>query len=144
MKAPPTRVIFVDATLPPASGGVPLVPEELLASLRALARNGRLPKWSEWFGPGTIEALVPDPGRRAVVLEDLPEIPLSYFDERIPVPAGWVNADGAYILLSDPYRSDAAEAASRGWPVRELPGSHLDIVTRASDVSDALVELTQP
>lgn len=60
------------------------------------------------------------------------------------MPEGRANAEGAYILLSDPYQSDAAEAASRGWPVRELPGTHLDIVTRPSDVSGALLDLGQP
>ncbi len=137
----PTRLVFVDAGVPPLDGEAALVPDEILDALRALARDGMLPKWSEWFGSGTMEALVPDHGRRAAVLAGLPELPLSYFDGRVPLPSGWSSADGAYILLSDPYRSDAAEAASRGWPVIELPGAHLDIVTRPAEIADAIVDV---
>ena len=141
MDQPPRRLVFVDAAVPPVSGAAPLVPEEFLDSVRALAKNGRLPRWSEWFGPRALEALVPDPDRRAAVLADLPELPLSYFHGRVPMPREWASIAGAYVLLSDPYRSDAAEAASRGWPVKELPGAHLDIVTRPSDLSETLLEL---
>lgn len=88
-----------------------------------------------------MEALVPDPGRRAAILADLPELPLSYFAGRVPLPSDWSSADGAYILLSDPYRSDAVEAASRGWPVIELPGAHLDIVSRPAEIADAIVDV---
>ncbi len=142
MAQPPRRLVFVDATVPSLSGDVPLVPEEFLPSLKALARRGTLPKWSEWFGPGTMEALVPDPDRRATVVADLPELPLSYFDGRVPMPSEWARIDAAYVLLSDPYRSDAAEAAARGWSVKEIPGAHLDIVTRPSDLADVLLEVT--
>jgi hypothetical protein len=137
----PRRLVFVDATLPPLSGDAPLVPEEFLDHLRGLAQNGMLPKWSEWFGAGAMEALIPDDERRAAVLADLPELPLSYFDGRVPMPPDWASVDGAYILLSDPYRSDAARAASRGWSVRELHGTHLDIVTRSSEIADELLDL---
>jgi hypothetical protein len=136
----PARLVFVDAAVPPVSGEAPLVPEEFRDSLRSLAPDGRLPKWSEWFGPGTMEELVPDADRRAAVLAELPEVPLSYFDDRVPMPGGWSSTDGAYILLTEPYRSDAEEAASRGWPVIELPGAHLDIVTRPAEVADALLD----
>ena len=90
-----------------------------------------------------MDALVPEPARRAAVLAELPEIPLSYFSGRVPMPSQWAGADGAYILLSDPYRSDAAEASSRGWPVIELPGTHLDIVTRPTEIADALLEVAR-
>ena len=141
MDQPPRRLVFVDAAVPPVSGDAPLVPEEFLDSVRALAKNGRLPRWSEWFGPTALEELVPDPDRRAAVLADLPQLPLSYFDGRVPIPRDWASTAAAYVLLSDPYRSDAAEAASRGWPVKELPGAHLDIVTRPSHLSETLIEL---
>lgn len=139
----PRRLVFVDATVPPSGGGASLVPEEFLNSLKGLARNGRLPKWSEWFGPGTMEPLVPGEEQRSSVVADQPQLPLSYFDGVVPMPQGWTSAEGGYVLLSEPYRSDAAQAASLGWPVRELSGSHLDIVTRAGDVADALLDLAR-
>jgi hypothetical protein len=140
----PARLVFVDAAVPPVSGEAPLVPEEFHDSLRSLAPDGRLPKWSEWFGPGTMEELVPDPDQRAAVIAELPEVSMSYFDDRVPMPGGWSSTDGAYILLTEPYRSDATEAASRGWLVIELPGAHLDIVTRPAEVADALLHAAAP
>jgi hypothetical protein len=139
----PAPIVFVDAGVPPLLGDAPLVPDEFGDFLTALARDGVLPKWSEWFGSGTTEALVPDRDRRAAVVADLPELSLSYFEGRVPMPRGWSGAAGAYILLSDPYRPDAAEAASRGWPVIELAGAHLDIVTRPAEVTDVLLGVTE-
>ena len=141
MRRPPTRLVFVDAAVPPSTGDARLVPDQFLDSLRALARDGVLPKWSEWFGAGTMEALVSDHRRRAAVLAELPELPLSYFEGRIPMPREWRSTTGAYILLSDPYRPYATEAASRGWPVIELPGAHLDIVMHPAEVANAILDV---
>lgn len=102
MGRPPTLLTFVDASVPPTKGEVPLVPDRFLDSLRMLARNGVLPKWSEWFGAGTMEAIVPDRGRRAAVVAELPELPLSYCGECLPMPSGWTSITGGYVLLSDP------------------------------------------
>jgi hypothetical protein len=139
MDPSPARLVFVDAAVPPESGEVPLVPDGFRDRLRSIAADGWLPKWSEWFGPGAMEKLIPDAGRRAAVVAELPELPLSYFDGRVPMPRGWSGAACAYVLLSEPYRSDAAEAASRGWRVIELPGAHLDLVTRPAEIADALL-----
>lgn len=76
-------------------------------------------------------------------MTELPKLPLSYFEERVSVPAGWDDTPCGYVLLSDLYRPEAAEAVSRGWPVTELSGGHLDIVVRPAEVADALVDLTQ-
>ncbi len=141
MDPPPVRVVFVDAAVPPESGEVALVPDEFLPSLKALARGGLLPKWSEWFGSGTMETLVPDPDRRGAVVAELSEFPVSFFESRVPVPASWAQTKGTFILLSEPYRSDAARALSRGWTVVEIPGGHLDIVTKPTELADTLFDL---
>jgi hypothetical protein len=111
----------------------------MLDSLRTLARGGMLPKWSEWFGAEVLEALVPDRNRRAVVLAELPELSISYFEGRPQMPREWSSIEGAYILLSDPYRPDAG-------PIPRMVGhgatrGHLDIVTRPADVAEALLEV---
>lgn len=101
-----------------------------------------LPKWSEWFGPTAMEELIPEEDHRAAAVAELPEVPLAYFEATVPLPEGWSSAtSGAFVLLSEPYRSDAIEAASRGWPVLELPGAHLDTVVRPAEIADALVDL---
>jgi hypothetical protein len=141
MAPSPARLIFVDAGVPPATGEARLIPDQLLDSLRTLARGGKLPRWSEWFGPEAMETLIPDADRRAVVLAELPRLPLSYFEGRVQLPSDWSSIDGAYILLSETYRPEAAEAAARGWPVIERRGGHLDIVTRPSELAEAVLEL---
>jgi hypothetical protein len=138
---PPVRVVFVDAGVPPLSGEAQLMPDQFLDFLQTLARDGVLPKWSEWFGPEAMEALIPDAKQRRAVTAELPELPVSYFAGAVPMPSRWDDIRCAYILLSDPYRSDALEATSRGWPVIEMPGAHLDILTRPAEIADALLEL---
>ena len=136
---PPKRLVFVDAALPPEHGQTALVPEKFAEHLRRLARGGVLPPWSEWFGSDVIAALIPDEQRRHEFVADMPEVPLSYFDARITLPEGWsAAANGAYILLSDIYRPDADEAMSRGWPVVEMIGGHMDPVARPTDVATAI------
>jgi hypothetical protein len=132
----PDTLVFVDAGLPPATGSAELLPPDLLARLRAIAAGGVLPPWSEWFGPGAMEALVPDEERRSAIARELPRLPVAYFERRVPAAA--MPATCGYVLLSEPYADDAAEARRRGWPVVELHGTHLDIVTRPAEVADAL------
>ena len=137
MDRPPSRLVFVDAILPPEEGERS-VSAALLQHLRTIETEGRLPPWSEWFGPGVMEQLMPDDFLRAAVVAELPTLPLSYFEGVIPVPIGWMRTSCRYVLLSEAYTEEAAEAKSRGWQVYELLGSHLDILTRPVEITDAL------
>lgn len=138
---PPAALVFVDADVPPVTGEAPLLREAYAQALGDLAEGGILPPWSEWFGPAAVEALLPDPERRAAILAEQPEVPLAFFEGRVPVPADWAKSSCAYILFSDPYRAQAAEAASRGWPVVELAGSHLEPAVHPERVADALLDV---
>ena len=138
----PSRLVFVDAGIPPTSGETALVPEDFAEHLRSIARDGLLPPWSDWFGPDTMNELIPDPARRRAAVADMPPLPLRYFDTRVTMPVGWSTTEvGAYILLSDPYRPDATEAHARGWPVVEMEGNHLDLVNRPAEVAAAIASL---
>jgi hypothetical protein len=139
LTSPPARLVFVDAGLPPEDGATPLVPDGFAEHLRGLARDGILPPWPDWFGPGAIAELIPDEQRRREVVADIPRVPLSYLDGQIRLPQRWTDtADGAYILLSEVYRPDADQAATWGWPVVELMGTHLDLVNRPAQVASAI------
>lgn len=145
MSQRPAQLVFVDAGLPPTRGEARVVPDNFAEHLRALADDGLLPVWSDWFGPGVVDSLILDAERRAAVLANLPRLPLSYFDARIAMPQGWsAAAQGAYVLLSEMYRPDADEAASRGWPVIETLGGHLDLINRPAELAEALIGLTLP
>jgi hypothetical protein len=132
-------LVFVDAGVPPEVGETTVVPDEFLEFLRGLANDGVLPPWSEWFGPDSMRELIPDDRTREIVSAELPAVPLSYFEARMPVPVGWTNTRCGYVLLSEAYADQATKAEASGWPVARLPGAHLDIVTRPAAIADAIL-----
>jgi hypothetical protein len=95
---PPWQLVFVDAGLPPIRGDATVVPDQFLGALRALAHDGVLPKWSEWFGPTAMEELISNEERRAAIVAELREVPLSYFAAAVPLPGRWSSATiGAFF-----------------------------------------------
>jgi len=137
-----SRLIFVDSGVPASSGEAPLVPAPFLAHLRTLAVNGELPRWSSWWGDEAMRELVPDQAARAALERELPSLPLSYFEESVPSPAGWDRVPCAYLLLSDAYKDAASEARAREWRVEEIAGAqHLHLVVAPATVTDVLLRL---
>jgi hypothetical protein len=138
--APEARLVFVDAGVPPCVGEVEADPE-FLAFLHTLAVGGVLPKWSTWWGAGAMQHFVPHEARRREVEVELPQIPLSFYEQSIGSPTDWCAKRIGYLLLSEAYRNDLAVAQLHGWPTRELLGTHLDIVNHPNEVASLLVEL---
>jgi hypothetical protein len=138
----PGPLVFVDAGLPPAAGEAELMPAELMTELRAMAIDGILPQWSDWFGPAVMNDLIPDRSKRAVVAGELPRLPVSFFEVPVPALAGWASGGCGYIQFSEPYADEAEAAASLGWPVMRSSGAHLDIVTRPAEVADSILAVT--
>jgi alpha-beta hydrolase superfamily lysophospholipase len=136
-------VIFVDSFLPPATGTVPLATPALMDRLGALATDGVLPPWSNWFAKDAMQGLVPDDRLRTALEDEMPRLPLSYFDASVPLPDGWDALPCAYLLFAgEPYGESAADARRRGWPVAEISGTqHLALVTDPIAVTDALLNL---
>jgi hypothetical protein len=95
-----------------------------------------LPPWNEWFGPGVLEELVPDPELRGRFVAELPRLPLAYFEETAPEAS--TLGPSAYVLLSDVYGENAAQARARGWPVVEQRTHHLAMLTDPSPIAEAL------
>lgn len=138
-----SHYLFVDAGLPERAGPTPISPPEFLSSLRSLARGGRLPPWSEWWGDKAMAALLPDEELRGRVTAELPSLPLAYFEEAVPAAPWWPDAPCGYLWFSEPYAAAAREARARGWPVIALPGNHLHPVTSPGAVADALSALLE-
>jgi pimeloyl-ACP methyl ester carboxylesterase len=136
-------LIFVDASLPPLAGSAPLVPPAFLEQLRGLASHGVLPPWSTWFGVEGLRGLIGDPRLRTALEQEMPRLPLAYFEATVPAPSGWGNRPCGYLLFSgEAYGEAAVDARGRGWPVVELPGAHhLTLVTDPTMVADALLRL---
>jgi hypothetical protein len=134
-------VVFVDAVLPAATG--PTAPSgRFRAFLDELpVTDGRLPRWSDWWGPDAMAELVPDPELRTRIEAEQPRLAKALYAEAVPVPASWPPARVGYLQLSPAYDAEAAEAAARGWPVRSLPGRHLDLATRPAAVAAEVLAL---
>jgi pimeloyl-ACP methyl ester carboxylesterase len=135
-------LIFVDASVPPTSGLAPLVPPEFLDRLRAISADGVVPPWSSWFGEETMGELVPDAALRDALEQEMPRLPLAYFEEGVAVPDRWTERPCAYLLLTEAYLESAADARGRGWRTKEIRGvQHLAPVTDPIVVTDALLAL---
>ncbi|WP_327086179.1 alpha/beta hydrolase [Nonomuraea sp. NBC_01738] len=134
--------VFAETHLPPRAGLVRTAEEKFLPFLRKLAADdGSLPPWTDWWGPDRIAPMLPDPDLRERVVTEQPRLPLSYFTQRVPVPAGWDLVPCGYIWYGPPYDAIAAEAAGRGWPVVHVEGRHLHQVVRPAAVTDAMLGL---
>ncbi len=108
----------------------------LLAHLEA---GGRYPEWTD----EQLQDAIPDDALRAAVIAEMRPRGLDFFNEPIPVPAGWPDAPVAYMQFTASYDVPAARAREQGWPVREIEGSHFLMLIDPETVADAIVSLTQ-
>jgi len=135
-------LIFADASVPPTSGSAPLAANDFLPFLRGLVEDdGRLPQWTSWWSEDEVAPMLPDPRLREIVTEEQPRLPLDYYLETVPVPAGWDDVRCGYLLFSRAYEGQAAEAQRRGWPVHTVPGEHLHQAVDPAAVTAALLDL---
>lgn len=134
--------LFVDAVLPPGSGQIPLAPSAFLDFLRDKADDhGLLPPWTTWWDEASMAALFPDAEIRARIEREQHQLPVSYFEESLPVPEGWDRSPMAYLAFGDTYVEERDEAARRGWPVSTLPAGHLHMLIDPDRVAAELVVL---
>jgi hypothetical protein len=134
--------VFVDAGLPtPGKSWFETVPAELAAQVRGMARGGWLPTWSEWWGPEEMAELLPDPQVRERFVAECPRLPVAMFEEPLPCSPGWASRPGGYLRLSHAYDEPAGQAEALGWPVVELDGHHLSVVTEPELVIEAVLDL---
>jgi hypothetical protein len=122
---PVAGCVVVDGRLPSRTGPTPTASPARLEELRTMATGGLLPPWTSWWAEDDVARLFPDPRVRAAVEAEQPRLPLSYYEQEIPVPAGWDDRPCGYLLFGPPYDVEAREAGSRGWAVDHLPGGHL-------------------
>jgi len=134
--------IFADASVPATSGAMPVVEADFLPFLRGLAdQDGVLPRWTDWWHEDDVAPMLPDPVVRRTVTDEQPRLPLDYYLEQVPVPAGWDDLPCGYLLFSQAYEGQAAQARRRGWPVRRVAGEHLHQVVDPDGVARALLDL---
>jgi hypothetical protein len=86
--------------------------------------------------------LVPDRALRDVLEQEMPRLPLAYFEEGVPMPERWSERPCAFLLLTQAYGESAAEARRRGWPVAEMADAqHLAPVTDPIAITKMLLDL---
>ncbi|MBO3743950.1 alpha/beta hydrolase [Actinoplanes flavus] len=135
--------VFVDAALPARSSVTEVASPEFLEVLRSKAdAEGVLPAWTGWWDEADVAPLFPDPVTRRMVEKEQPRLPLSYYEQRIPVPDGWDRRPCGYVLFDEAYEDAAADARERGWPVEHLPGLHLHQLVDPDGVVAAIGRLS--
>lgn len=136
--------VFMDAGLPcPGQSRLSRAPSGAAEQLRAIAKDGWLPPWSQWWDADGLAELLPNPKVREQFAADCPLLPMAMFEEVEPSAAGWPDAPCAYLRLSESYQDDAERAKALGWPVTELRSNHLAMLNDPEQVVDALLELAR-
>ncbi|MEW1589809.1 hypothetical protein AB0283_30655 [Micromonospora vinacea] len=87
--------------------------------------------------------MFPDAQTREAVSAEQPRLPLSYYEEPVPTPAGWDNRPCGYLLFGPPYEPVAMEAKQRGWAVDHVPGRHLHQLVDPRAVTDRIMAMTR-
>ena len=132
-------IVFVDARLPEDDAAGADGEPAFRAFLAGLAdADGRLPGWTHWWPEAEVAALFPDGAARAAVEAEQQRLPLAYFDETVPAPAGWRDVPAAYLAFGDTYDQERAQAEAAGWPVERLEGRHLHQLVDPAGVATAL------
>ena len=142
-RRPTAGCLFVDGRLPARTGPSPAATPERLDHLRIKATDGRLPRWTTWWGEDDVARLFPDPQTRSAVSADQPRLPLSYYEQQIPVPAGWDDRPCGYLLFGPPYDDMAQDARERGWDVEQIPGGHLHQLVDPDAVAARIAAMTR-
>jgi hypothetical protein len=86
--------------------------------------------------------MFPDAHTRSTVSAEQPRLPLSYYEQLVPVPAGWDDRPCGYLLFGPPYEPAAKDAQERGWTVDHVPGLHLHQLVDPHAVADRIVTMT--
>jgi pimeloyl-ACP methyl ester carboxylesterase len=132
-------LVYLDAELPTPGRSFRELEPARFTTLRASAREGQLPRWSDWFTPNPFTEFVTDEALRAEMTDEEPEVAVEFLKEQRP-SAGWDGPSG-YLLLTEVYAEHAAAARELGWPVRELTSNHLAPATDPFPVVAALADL---
>ena len=131
----PAAIVFVDAVLP--GRGPYRCEDTFYGTVSAKSVDGLLPRWSSWWPEETMTDLLPDEGLRKKALADQPQVPLSYYDDAIPMPR-WADWPCGYVRLSAAYDAERRQAVGRGWPTVAIDATHLAVVTHPADVLAAI------
>ena len=136
--------VFVDAGVPAFEGGAAaLAPPAFLDFLATLADDtGVLPPWTRWWPDDDTAGLFPSRAAREQVEWEQHRLPMAYFRDSVPVPAGWADdLRCGYLAFGETYADERRRAAEAGWPTRTLEGRHLHQLVAPDAVAAAVTDL---
>ncbi|MCW2641212.1 MAG: alpha/beta hydrolase [Dactylosporangium sp.] len=139
---PVAGCLFVDAALPSRSGPTSVARLNCWVSWRKVT-GGRLPQWTAWWDEADIAPMFPDPQTRVSVSTEQPRLPLSYYEQHVPVSEGWDKRSCGYLLFSPPYEEAAQDARERGWDVDQVPGRHLHQLVDPETVTGRITAMSE-
>ena len=115
-------------------------PPGLETQLRGIADDGLLPPYHEWFAPGTLTEVVPDPMRRHRLIAENPRLPVAYFDEPAPPSRLADSVACAFVRLGAPFDAAADKAERLGWWVARREWDHLRMLSDPESVADLIAQ----
>jgi hypothetical protein len=138
---PVANSIFVDAALPARTGPTAVASPELLEFLLPMAVNGRLPRWTDWWDEADVAPMFADPMVRQTIIAEQPTLPLSYYEQHIPVPDGCSNATELRERLAKNTNAAARSGECVSGDSVSKPGS---VTSGAASASAAPASVTWP
>lgn len=136
-----SRLVFVDAALPPETGSTTLASDGFYAHLASLAdEQGVLPPWTRWWPRDDLAGVIPEE-RFDELDRSCPRLPLRYFQGRLTPPPGWATRPSAYLAFGGTYAEELVFARTHGWPVEVLDGRHLHFLHDPVTVAQRVLAL---
>lgn len=134
-------MVLVDALLPhPGRSWSQTVPESFATKLKSGAVDGKLTPWPQWWGDERMRDLIADDDLRDAFVGACPAVPVAVIDEVMPeLP----EPPAVFVQLSETYAPESTASRDRGWPVVVLDASHLAVLTRPSEVADAVLRAAE-
>lgn len=130
MEDAPAGAIIVDGMMPqPGQSWFDTASPALGRRMRAMAQDGVVAPWHEWWPPGAIRKLFRSDADYQRFVACVPRLPLAFFEEPaapVDMPTG---LPCAYLRLSAACDADAAEALRRGWSEVRRDAHHLAMVS---------------
>lgn len=141
MRDAPRGAIIVDGLMPqPGKSWFDTASPTLSKRIRALAQDGLVAPWHEWWPPGAVRSLFRNDADYAAAAEATPRMPLAYFEEAAP-PTEMPAIPCGYLRLSAACDGDADAAAALGWRVRRSEMNHIAMITEPAAVWAELAAL---
>lgn len=135
---------FVDARLPhPGLSAFDASPPEYRQSLAAMAHDGMLPPWDQWFPPEAVAEVLARAEQREAFLAELHPIAMAYYEEPAADSVFGSATRCTYLQLSESYQDEADRAEALGWPTARRRADHLALFTDPGPVADFLSEFVE-